>query len=798
MKTTRVDESISNLPEPTINPMTVDYIINATENTKKDAVIHAITTDPHLIKLEELMKIFIDIQSSLSLAPGLNKQQLHELQVLTAHVKELDSHIQKTDFDIDICKQAIATEKRIVSFHRTIDWWRLNLIGLRKKEVWNNIHLRTQEMCNNHGELAAVAQQKLMRLAMIKNNWAKHHAFAGTTSESLLLFYTHYICPLEELMTDELTSKRKYPTLIRDFIEREREKLRAIKRHAIYSMLARLQCAEFYHDMECDDVLIHLCDQIELTGNITLTDHAKKTPGPRRSLNAGHILTFIDVIETYCEKKEYDIALELKKLTMTWPPTEWRSLSVNNPILNITAHTFPSLLEQAMHSEHLANAVLNGTSLEESTFILKNIQSLLQQTMLQYKTVSKKLRTNSNPIKRMINLYDKQFYDALSKINNIIESQVEIAITTLIDDTFKNNFIDKIHLAMTLQKLHHATEYNRLYMQDIYYPYYDVVLSIAMRIKMILAHGGTITPTQCNNIDTVLTALYPQASEAQQQDSLQRLHALPGLLQRLPKDQPNQWMQFLLFYLELPFLADHGFTAPLQRHMYMAKQTNERWPQEIKDLPGQVFIPSHLLQQLTYIKLAITHPDAINHSTATAMLTHIQDELKKQYKQDLIPPEKQSFAFITNIQHEVDTLLTNKTFSPAPRLSKATTTLFHEPAPALANMSISHLQLSIEQFALTRFSKTYLPAFKKACNDPQFGTDRIKQEWKVKKDGHAHEIILLMSLYRELKTPLACQKMIGEMLRIKNFSPTFNTFLTTLQSLPEKNTPPDALSARLT
>ncbi len=238
-----------------------------------------------------------------------NKQQaFDELDVLAKQYQSENNKIQYENIKIEQLRKSNEI-KRLQIDIKKLSAVTKGLLGRK-----NNIEKYLNEF---HWD-----EEKRNQLEIIKNEWEKHALFATMNSAQLQVFYrdllqakaafidiqkafykTFYNDTQRTAANKTITENAVYNDAIR-YLKEYGKCLAAMEKQVIESMLARLQAAETYKDLACDDVMANTYDQLQVLGQRNI-DTIHWVKDPRQGENRENI--FLNIGDE--EHKQYRLVL---------------------------------------------------------------------------------------------------------------------------------------------------------------------------------------------------------------------------------------------------------------------------------------------------------------------------------------------------------------------------------------------------------------------------------------------------------------------------------------------------------
>lgn len=585
------------IKEPTISLFNTEEIIKFALIFKKinltDAQKNDITTAFHDYKslslLSDMLNNFVEMKNNLNSLCGLSDKQQTKLKALL----EIRKNFKKTyrnKLSTSMFEKFIANEKKINPYNQAIQWWQLNTESLRKEKVWKDIKNLIVTQASQRGEAATAIKKKLSLLKTIKSNWTKSQLFAGFSSEKLLTFYKEYILIMKEALNTEKKSNKKYPAIIHEYIENLQAQIQAIQKQAVCSMLYRLQCAEYYHDIECDDLLSFTFDLIDDKGNINIQRIGLK-PKHRRSLSPQIIANLVNIIEEYCRSslKESDLLKEMDKLNMSSIPNSWKANDadakklVKNRTMAFFAFAITELLQDVSGQKNLGVLIINSNLLHDKSQALNKLHHLIELVTIEHANLTKKKPFElKNSVSKFIAENTKKYNSILNDLFIKINFEIENQLDHILDAILEKNEVDYDEINSVIKRITIAKHFNNHYLKNDFLASGDIILVLATRLVGEISSNQKINAKQCENLYKLITVFYPHIVSDQLRQLQETFKKLPESINKFKDIKGSQLLHYVINYLEFPFLTSDQINLPLTRHKHIAKSFDEKWEDHIQ------------------------------------------------------------------------------------------------------------------------------------------------------------------------------------------------------------------------
>lgn len=606
------------IDQPIINPLNAEQIIkfasifkktNLTEVQQND-IKSAFRDYSSLTLMEDMLNNFIEIKNNMNSLCGLSDKQETKLKTYIEKRKAFKK-VYKDKLSSSMFEKFVENEKKINPYNQAVQWWQKNTESLRKEKVWKDIKNIIATQANENGDITADIKKKTSQFRNIQDKWTRSQLFAGFTSAKLLLFYKEYILVMEEAIKAEEKSNKKYPAIIHEYIENLLLQIQAIKKQAIYSMLYRLQCAEYYHDIECDDLLSFTFDSIDEQGSINIQRIGLK-PKHRRSLSPQLITDFLTVIEEYCqtEPNEYAILTEADQLNMCSVPASWKSNDADtsnakklakNHTMSFFAYAIPTLLQAISGQKNLAVLAINSDALHDRSHALNKLHHLVKLAEAEHINITlKKPFELKNSISKFINenikKYNNILNDLLIKMNFEIENQLDHILETL----FNKHEVDYDEINSVIKRINAAKHFNNHYLNNDFLANGDIILILATRLVGKISSNRKISAKQSENLYKLMNAFLPHIASDHLRRVQETFRKLPEVLDKYKDIKGSQLLHYLVNYLESPFLTTDQINLPLTRHKHIASNFDEKWEESVETNDNEIQKKINLL--ISYLK----------------------------------------------------------------------------------------------------------------------------------------------------------------------------------------------------
>lgn len=555
-----------------------------------------------------LLDKFIDIQTHFQPLKGLSNKKIEKLRKLVAARKKYKEMIKTEAFDHNTYQAFLQNEKLILPLDQIVQWWIMNSDALKKEQVWQNIANVTIEENKHKNENETVTKHRIETLNALKAEWESHQAFAGFSSENLFEFYDTYVLEMERRLNELLKMKRKFPSVLSQFIVHLLKQLGEIKTEIVHSMLYRLQCAEFYLDSRHDDLLVHILDRIDINCNIHIQLKGKK-PEPRRSLKPELLATFIQVIQQHCQQNPSQTHLleKLKKLKMYTKPSSWEKRNIpshlaENPIILFAVNTFPELILEAKNTPGLAESILTMDVKSKKTFVLNRLRMHLSNAIREYESkLNSSIITGKDVVATDLRDCEQVLGNLTDEIEMDLCANVNKKIEALIEHTRTSSQLDYDAMLAAVDHAKRLGDFSKLYLGKRYQAASDVIVAVAMNIRHLITHNKRLTPEQCERFVSLITTFYPNMDSDQIAELRFQLQSLPKITYSLHNGSAAQLLHFLINRLEKPFISKRALATPLARHQHIANQQNEKWFEQPPLAESATRKEKHFARLSTYV-----------------------------------------------------------------------------------------------------------------------------------------------------------------------------------------------------
>lgn len=588
--------------EADVNHLDAEQVIQYAEQsqkkplpeTEKETIRKTFAKDDSLAELTRLHNQFIDIKTNFDLLPGLDEQQKTEAHRLIEEIRNFKSLRQKGNVSIGDMKKVLIAEKALLPLNQTIEWWTANQNTLKKLSIWENM---TEMIVNSSKEKRDDDQSvrtKIHHLTDIKNDWISHQVFSSFSSENLLNFYQDFICKMQTWLTEALTSRnshaRKWHPAIRQYLNFLLYEINNLKKSAIQSMYFRLVCAEYHNDINMDDLISHVCGQINEKCDINILGQGKR-PETRHSLTTPLISAFVGTINDYVRTHpdEKIIQHKLHQLRFQAVPHRWKSPEARideseafraYPVILFSANTLPLLIEEAHKNPRLAQNALESGHLASQSHLLNRMRSL----MLQVEQEEGRIRGNKPGVlrDRMLKItaeLKKVYGRFLEELSIKIEIEVKRLISDITEQLLNSSKPDLDVLSGALEQVSQAELFFRNFMHEDYHAASDFVLAIAAGIKHTILTSQDLKPEQINNIIQFIQYVTPQNRKINEASLKMTLAKISASAIRLNEENEAGLLHLLAHAIESPFLTQESMVITVARHKHIADMYGESWSQ---------------------------------------------------------------------------------------------------------------------------------------------------------------------------------------------------------------------------
>lgn len=267
---------------------TAEHIFNYVQETRhvplndkaRLAIQAALTSRQELITLNILIGKLNEAKETINLLHGLTSEQKAELRKLISREKEFKFRHRQRIAQHDDYKQFIVEQYKILPLQQLITWWDNNHESFMKDEFWEKTTLAAKAQSAKRKESEKRKRKRLHHLLDVREDFKHYESYYGFTGEDLLHFNTSFLDYLAELIQQLLKKRRTYPVMIAEYLSVILRSIENEKKLIIYSMIYRLQCAEYYKDKTCDDLMTYTCDRIYQYTSLQKDD--KKIQPPKR------------------------------------------------------------------------------------------------------------------------------------------------------------------------------------------------------------------------------------------------------------------------------------------------------------------------------------------------------------------------------------------------------------------------------------------------------------------------------------------------------------------------------------
>lgn len=592
--------SSTSIPQTTLNEVNAEEVMRFMWQEKKIKLTDiqiaeiktAFATNSDTKKLASIVADFIKSKANFQPLVGLTKNEVETLKEFL-NIRNKFKDIDKNEMEKAKYDALISNEKNILPLNQIVNWWTTNLDALTKTQVWEEMAKLTIAAVREQVEMGETdIKSQLNKLNIIKHEWIHHHEFAGYSSEHLLQFYRDYVLVLEDYLAQELKTKRQHPEIIYLYIEELLSQTQTIKKKVILSMLHRLECADYYGDFLCDDLLRYTCDIINERCNINIQPDGKGVkPKKRRSLTPELIDTFIEIIEKFCKAfphKEIELFEQLNQISFCKRPAPWLSgngsdnhsikLAVSSHLLNYFYHHFPKLLGAIGKDAEIVTTILESDTLSDESFVINKLYNLLQLAKQDHvKHLSKRADELSNNASKIICSHEKKFDASLEEISMRLGVNIENALDSILNNVFADKEIEFDAIIQVASNTDRARLFNKYYLKNDFYAPGDIILALAHRIMRELVNKGKLDPKSCHNMLRLMMSFYSQIRSAQIDQFREIFQKLPLTTERIKEAKRAEQLHCLVNQLEIPFLSEDHITTATNRHKHIAQMLDEKW-----------------------------------------------------------------------------------------------------------------------------------------------------------------------------------------------------------------------------
>lgn len=585
----------SSIDDALLTPLSAEHIIRFVETTltsplptHEQKAIRVFMNTASMSELSADVQACIDVKNNFIALAGLTNRQLKTMKNLIAERAPLKKQFKELHaagkVDVALNKRILANAQKLLPFNHILEWWGQSTDRLNTQAWWEQVTVSSQKEGESKQETKEALIKRRHAINYVKNSWRQHQVVACYSSLNVMTYYKDHLLPLEKALTAAL-SEKPMQACVQHYLQHLLSQTGKLKRQLICSMLCRLQCAEYFNDLKCDDVVAYTCQQVEKGGKVTLKKTGKLPPN-RRSLSLALIPRFINTIEMYCaEHPDENVLLaQLNQLKMKRVPTEWQSSDASlqtlaqHPVLTYFAHTFPVLFQQAREQQNLEAMILFGGGLDDRTFVLNKLHSLYKQARKRYKKIMHLYPHQANDEVALFFVatherYKKWLIRINKKIAAVLDEQVQAALQQAL--TVEKLDQKKIQTLATL--LNNAARFKQKYLHAEYAHHSDMVLAAAKQFTHLLMQQQVLSSVQCSNVFALIAACYPHLAREQRQRLQAQFAQLPALTRLVDKQNEIALLHFLLYHMELPLLDKNSFSQALARHRYVAKKAGGAW-----------------------------------------------------------------------------------------------------------------------------------------------------------------------------------------------------------------------------
>lgn len=541
--------------------------------------------ESELLALSRLIDAANTAKDTHEALAGLTTEQKARLHMLIENQKQFHALYDKQKANHADYKQFLAEQQELARLQQKMDWWKINAAALNKPEFWENVLNVAKMQSEKNHETEKEKRKRMHQITDVREDYQKYKTYMGLTNDDLLNLHDVYFAQIEEQIHTILSKRKTWPAMLTEYVSLLLTTLEKEQKQVMYSMLFRMQSADYYKDIQCDDLLAFSCKRIYSHANIQVNQSGIKPPR-RRGLSADHLLTFARQIRYYHQshRDEFirekmsqigslhlpnDLANRLSKEDDNHPACSQPSILF---LLNLFAKVQKDLHKKRKCSSNLIHHEDNTLSLLDK----------LKLALIQAETAF-----NALPVDRADNVH-QLFEETLTRIRTTWASiQDEIKTNILIDTQRDIDLIIKRVLSTTpfttyaskdiLNRIASANQFTRQESQAVISPYTDLTLSLAMRLATYLTQQQALNPVETDNICHLMALLNKRDLE---KNSL-RLRQLLGHINDLvkPSIEYNEaaMLHLALNILELPFESETDITESLARHQHIARQFNEPW-----------------------------------------------------------------------------------------------------------------------------------------------------------------------------------------------------------------------------
>lgn len=350
----------------------------------KQSIQKTLSTRKDLITLATLIIKLNEAKDTINLLHGLTQEQKAELKLLISREREFKRRHREHIAEHDDYKQFIVEQHQILPLQQLITWWDNNHESFMKDEFWEKTTLAAKAQSARRKESEKRKRRRLHRLVDVREDFKQYESYYGFAGEDLLQFNKNFLGFLTELITKMLKNRRSYPTPIADYLSLILSGIENEKKLIIYSMIYRLECAEYYKDQTCDDLMAYTCDRIYKYASLQ-RDEKKLQPPRRCGLTPLLAETYKQHIHAYAKAHPDDrlISHKLKSIQLLSTPSDSTKspTTLNNATTPLTKSSSSSSINPDSLTPDLGRLIL---AIEDTSIILNNSKKLTPENILSF------------------------------------------------------------------------------------------------------------------------------------------------------------------------------------------------------------------------------------------------------------------------------------------------------------------------------------------------------------------------------------------------------------------------------
>lgn len=369
--------------------LTAECIFNYVQETKrtqlddktKQAIQTALTSRQDLATLSTLINKLNEAKDTINLLHGLTSEQKAELRRLISREREFKLRHQQRIAQHEDYKQFIVEQHKILPLQQLITWWDNNHEAFMKDEFWEKTAIAAKVQSAKRKESEKRKRRRLHRLLDVREDFKHYESYYGFTGEDLLHFNTSFLDYLSEIIQKLLKNRRAYPVMITEYLSAILRGIENEKKLIVYSMIYRLQCAEYYKDKTCDDLMTYTCDRIYHYASLQ-KDEKKLQPPKRCGLTPQLSETFKQHIHAYAKAHPDDrlVRHKIKDIQLLSAPSDQAASPaiLPNVVNNTQKQNTGEIASSANLTPDLGRLVL---AIEDANNILSNPKALTAENV---------------------------------------------------------------------------------------------------------------------------------------------------------------------------------------------------------------------------------------------------------------------------------------------------------------------------------------------------------------------------------------------------------------------------------